>query len=406
MSIRLLGLLATATIIIAACGNSDTAVGTSEQPTPTTIESDTTTTGPTTTIEPGAEVPSALDDMDHPSFPEPLVDPDEIISGGPPPDGIPPIDGPSFVSVEEADEWLADEEPLLYLEMNDEVHAYPIQIMIWHEIVNDTVGGVPVTVTYCPLCNSAVSFRREVNGQVTTFGTSGRLYASALVMYDRATESLWTHFDGRAVVGALTGEKLEPISSPLLAWSDFKESFPDAKVLDRESTGHSRPYGQNPYAGYDNPDTQPFLFRGDVDDRAVAKQRVVGVSVDSASRAWSLDALREGSASATNDQVGGTPIVIFWKSGQSSALEGGQVDGGRDVGSVGVFSPVMDGQTLSFAVDGNTFVDEQTGSEWDITGLATSGKFEGTALEQIHHLDTFWFAWSTYQPETELVDDV
>lgn len=406
MSIRLLGLLATATIFIAACGDGGTVAETSEQPTATTVEPDTTTTAPATTIEPGAEVPSALDDMDHPSFPEPLVDPDQIISGGPPPDGIPPIDGPSFVSVEEADEWLADDEPVLYLEMNDEVHAYPIQIMIWHEIVNDTVGGVPVTVTYCPLCNSAVSFRREVNGQVTTFGTSGRLYASALVMYDRATESLWTHFDGRAVVGALTGEKLEPISSPLLAWSDFKETFPEAEVLDRESTGHDRPYGQNPYAGYDDPDTQPFLFRGDVDDRAAAKQRVVGVAVDSASRAWSLDALREGSASATNDQVGGTPIVIFWKGGQSSALEGGQVDGGRDVGSVGVFSPVVDGQTLSFTVDGDKFVDEQTGSEWDITGRATSGELEGTSLEQIHHLDTFWFAWSTYQPETELVEDV
>lgn len=406
MSIRLLSLLASAMLVIAACGDGDAVTETSDQPTATTVDSDTTTTNPPTTIEPGEDVPSALDDMEHPSFPEPLVDPDQIISGGPPPDGIPPIDGPSFVSVEEADEWLANEEPVLYLEMNDEVHAYPIQIMMWHEIVNDTVGGVPVTVTYCPLCNSAVSFRREVNGQVTTFGTSGRLYASALVMYDRATESLWTHFDGRAVVGALTGEKLEPISSPLLAWSDFKESFPDAEVLDRNSTGYDRPYGRNPYAGYDDPDTQPFLFRGDVDDRAAAKQRVVGVAVDSASRAWSLDALKEGSASATNDQVGETPIVIFWKGGQSSALEGGQVDGGRDVGSVGVFSPVVDGETLSFTVDGDTFVDEQTDSEWDITGQATSGELEGTSLEQIHHLDTFWFAWSTYQPETELVEDV
>jgi hypothetical protein len=299
---------------------------------------------------------------------------------------------------------MSAKEPVIYLEMNGEVHAYPIQILTWHEIVNDTVGDVPVTVTYCPLCNSAVSYKREVRGETTTFGTSGRLFASALVMYDRATESLWTHFDGRAVVGALTGDRLDPISSPLLGWSDFKASFPNAMVLDRNATGHSRPYGQNPYAGYDNPESQPFLFRGTVDDRAAAKQRVVGVAVDSAARAWSLDALSKGSATATNDEVGETPVVVFWKAGQASALESEQVNAGRDVGSAAVFSPVVDGDRLTFRVDGDVFVDEQTGSRWDITGTAIEGELSGTSLEQIHHLDTFWFAWSTYQPETDLVE--
>ncbi|MGH8916078.1 MAG: DUF3179 domain-containing protein, partial [Acidimicrobiia bacterium] len=337
-------------LLVVACGNGDTVTGTREVEPATTIETESTTPAPPATIEPGAEVASALDDMGDPSFPEPLIDPAEIISGGPPPDGIPPIDDPQFVSVEEAEEWIGTNEPVIYLELNDEVHAYPVQILIWHEIVNDTVGGVPVAVTYCPLCNSAVSYRREVAGQVTTFGTSGRLYASALVMYDRATESLWTHFDGRAVVGALTGERLEPISSPLLGWSDFKVAFPEARVLDRDSTGYSRPYGDNPYAGYDNPDTQPFLFRGAVDDRAAAKQRVVGVAIDGAARAWALDGLADGDASATNSEVGETPVVLFWKSGQASALESELVVSGRDVGSAAVFSPVVDGETLTFAV--------------------------------------------------------
>lgn len=388
-------------MVIAACGAGDTTGDT--EPPDTTSPATTSDTGSDSTIDPEDDVPSALDDMTDPAFPEPLIDPDEIISGGPPPDGIPSIEAPQFLTVEEADEWLEDEEPVIYLERNGEMHVYPVQILMWHEIVNDTVGGVPVAVTYCPLCNSAVSFQREVNGQVTTFGTSGRLYASALVMYDRATESLWTHFDGRAVVGVLTGERLEPISSPLVAWSDLKESNPEAMVLDRESTGYSRPYGQNPYAGYDDPDTAPFLFRGTVDDRAVAKQRVVGVATESASRAWALDGLMNGEATATNDQVGDTSVVVFWKSGQASALEAGRVDSGRDVGSVGVFSPIVDGETLTFTVEGDTFVDEQTSSQWDITGQATSGELAGTSLEQIHHLDTFWFAWSTYQPETELV---
>jgi len=401
---RILGLLTGTALLVAACGSGDTAPGTGELDPTTTIDSESTSTGPPATIEPGTAVASALDDIEDPSFPEPLVDPDEIISGGPPPDGIPPIDDPQFVSVEEADEWISTDEPVVYLEINDEVHAYPVQILMWHEIVNDTVGGIPVAVTYCPLCNSAVSYRREVAGQVTTFGTSGRLFASALVMYDRATESLWTHFDGRAVVGALTGHELEPISSPLIGWSDFKESFPEARVLDRDATGHSRPYGENPYVGYDNPDTQPFLFRGTVDDRAAAKQRVVGVVIDGAARAWALDGLADGDATATNSEVGESPVVVFWKGGQASALDSGLVNSGRDVGSAAVFSPVVDGDTLTFSVDDEGFVDDKTGSRWDITGTAVSGELAGTSLEQIHHLDTFWFAWSTYQPETDLVE--
>lgn len=404
MQMRMLGILTGTALLLTACGNGDGVSGTSQAETTTTIQVEATTIAPPPAIEPGAEVASALDDMEDPSFPEPLIDPAEIISGGPPPDGIPSIDEPQFVSIEEADEWIGTGEPVIYLEMNDEVHAYPVQILIWHEIVNDTVGGVPVAVTYCPLCNSAVSYRREVAGEVTTFGTSGRLYASALVMYDRATESLWTHFDGRAVVGALTGLKLEPISSPLIGWSDFKDSFPDATVLDRASTGYSRPYGENPYAGYDNPDTQPFLFRGAVDDRAAAKRRVVGVAIDGAARAWTLDGLTKGEASATNSGVGDTPVVVFWKAGQASALESELVVSGRDVGSAAVFSPLVDGSIFTFSVDGGEFVDDQTGSVWDITGSAVSGELAGTSLEQIHHLDTFWFAWSTYQPETDLVD--
>jgi hypothetical protein len=385
-------------ITLAACGSGATDEGDTDQ-VPTTA------TAADADAEPLPEgAASALDDMTDPSFPEPLVDPEQIISGGPPPDGIPSIDDPQFVTVDAADEWLGAEEPVIYLELNDEVHAYPVQILTWHEIVNDTVGGVPVTVTYCPLCNSAVSYRREIRGETTTFGTSGRLFASALVMYDRATESLWTHFDGRAVVGALTGDTLEPISSPLLGWSDFKETFPDAMVLDRNATGFNRRYGENPYAGYDNPDTQPFLFRGTVDERAVAKQRVVGVAVGSAARAWSLEALADGAASATNDELGETPVVIFWKAGQASALEEDLIVSGRDVGSVGVFSPVVDGEQLTFTVEDDAFVDEQTGSVWDITGTATEGELAGTSLDQIHHLDTFWFAWSTYQPETDLVE--
>lgn len=397
----LVGLLALA-LLVGACGSDGSEVTDTEaEP-----SSETTLSGPTTSADLGSlgEGGSALVNMDDPAFPPPLVDPAEIISGGPPPDGIPSIDDPQFVSVGDADEWLGSEEPVVYLEAGDQVRAYPVQILMWHEIVNDTVGDIPVAVTYCPLCNSAVSYRREIAGNVTTFGTSGRLFASALVMYDRATESLWTHYDGKAVVGVLTGQELEPIASPLLGWSDFKEAFPDALVLDRDATGFSRPYGENPYAGYDNPDTRPFLFTGDADDRAAEKQRVVGVAIDESATAWSLDALSQGNATATNGEVGDDPVVILWKAGQASALDAGQIVSGRDVGSVGVYSPVVNGEQLAFTVDGDTFVDEQTGSVWDITGRATAGELAGAQLEKIPHLDTFWFAWSTYQPGTDLIE--
>ncbi len=347
--------------------------------------------------------PSALDDMAHPALPVPLVEPSEIIPGGPPPDGIPSIDIPEFIPIAAADTWLADEEPVVYLEINGDVHAYPVQVLLWHEIVNDTVGGVPVAVTYCPLCNSAVSYERAVDGIETTFGTSGSLYASALVMYDRATESLWTHFDGRAVAGVLTGRKLEPISSPLLAWSTFKEAFPTGLVLDKAATGFAFPYGENPYVGYDNPESIPFLFRGTVDTRARAKERVIGVALGDAASAWTLDTISGGHATATNTTVGEEPVVILWQEGQVTALETQRLISGRDVGSVGVFRSIVDGSLLVFEAIGDRFVDTETGTEWDITGAAIAGPLAGERLERIHHLDTFWFAWSTYRPGTDLV---
>lgn len=348
---------------------------------------------------------SALDDMRDPAFPDPLIDPAEVLSGGPPPDGIPPVDNPFFVSVDEADVYLEDVEPVVVLEVDGDARAYPVQILMWHEIVNDEVGGIPVAVTYCPLCNSAVTYVREVDGTVTTFGTSGRLFNSALVMYDRLSETLWTHYDGRAVIGHFTGERLEPMASPLLAWADFKTAFPDGSVLDRERTGARRDYGRNPYAGYDDPDGTPFLFRGDADDRARLQQRIVGVEVDDVAAGWTLEAVSsEAGLAVTPGNVGATEIVIFWKAGQSTALESALIDEGRDVGSVGVFHTELDGQRLTFEERDGAFVDLETGSEWSITGRAVAGELAGAQLDQLPHVDSFWFAWSSYQPDTTLIE--
>jgi hypothetical protein len=401
-------------LLMAACGDAGSVAGESETATTEATTAETAPVPSTTVAEsdpadaPAVGVlpqgPSALETSSAPEFPAAVVDPDEIISGGPPPDGIPPIEEPVFLPVIDALERFDPAEAVVALEIDGDARAYPVQVMIWHEIVNDTVGGVPVSVTYCPLCNSAVTYERQIRGVETTFGTSGRLFSSALVMYDRATESLWTHFDGKAVVGLLAGEQLEAVPSPLMAWGDFAAAYPAGQVLDPDQTGFSRQYGRNPYVGYDDEATEPFLFRGAPDPRAASKLRVVGVATDDAATAFSLDLVSGGEANATNTTVGDTEIVIFWKSGQATALESEQIEGGRDVGSTAVFIPVVDGVELTFQAEGDTFVDAETGSTWNIAGEATAGPLAGARLEQLNHLDTFWFAWATYQPGTELVE--
>jgi len=159
------------------------------------------------------------------------IDYSELLSGGPPRDGIPSIDDPKFISVSEAADWLAPNEPVIALELNGDVRAYPLQILIWHEIVNDTVGGVPVIVTFCPLCNSAITFDRRLNGKVFEFGTSGLLRNSDLVMYDRTTESLWQQFTGEGIAGDMAGAQLSFYPSSIISFGDFRAAHPNGKVL-------------------------------------------------------------------------------------------------------------------------------------------------------------------------------
>ncbi len=403
---KLFALIGAVALVAAACSaaTGDTPAA-GDTPTSTTDGSAGTT--PTQVAATGSlpDGPSALDDRFNDAFPEPLIDPGLVISGGPPPDGIPPIDDPQFTSVAEADAWINDVEPVLVVDVDGDVRAYPIQIMMWHEIVNDTVGGVPLAVTYCPLCNSAITFSRTVRGVETTFGTSGSLYNANLVMYDRATESLWNQLDGRAVIGVLTGEVLDRVPSFTVSWADVKESRPDARVLDRERTGYRRDYGRNPYTGLDDPNGQPFLFNGEVDVRAKAMQNIVAMESPTDAVAWSLGALADASgATVTTGEFDGDPIVIFWQAGEASALDTSEIAEGRDVGTVGVFSPVVDGTELTFSVVDGAFVDDGTGSTWTILGEAVDGPLTGSRLEPVTFVRTFWFSWAAFRPDTELIE--
>lgn len=338
--------------------------------------------------------------LDTEAFPVSLVDRTRIVSGGPPPDGIPAIDDPVFERVVTVD-WLSDDEAVLSLEFDGVARAYPVRVMTWHEIVNDVVAGVPVTVTYCPLCNSAVAFERRLDGRALDFGTSGALYLSALVMYDRQTETLWTHFDGRAVVGTLAGAELQRVPVATVSWREFRTANPDGEVLSRD-TGHDRPYGRNRYVGYDQSDGPlTGFFTGDVDDRAQAMHRVIGVHGVDRDLAISTDLLRElGTIEA---EIDGRRITIWHEPGLASPLQNEQIDGGDDIGATGVFlTDGLDPGTFERTAEG--FVDDATGSTWNILGHAVEGPMSGHRLERVEHLDTFWFAWSSYRPGTELLD--
>ena len=254
----------------------------------------------------------------------------EFSSGGPGKDGIPSIDAPDFVAASEAD-FMEAREPVVQLELDGDARAYPLQILIWHEIVNDTVGGAPVAVTFCPLCNTTIVFDRRLDGRVLDFGTTGNLRNSDLVMYDRQTESWWQQLGGTAVVGELTGKKLQQLPASIVAWEDFERTHPEGTVLSR-NTGYSRSYGENPYSGYDSVDSPPFFPAANLDDdRLPPKERVVFIERGGEQVVVPFSALVD--ARSVEVEVGGQELEVIWRPGTRSALDSGSIRSGRDVGT-------------------------------------------------------------------------
>jgi hypothetical protein len=257
----------------------------------------------------------------------------EIKSGGPPKDGIPAIDAPRFERLRGGNStgWsgaLDDTEPVIALSIGDDARAYPLRVLIWHEIANDVVGGTPITVTYCPLCNAALVFERTVHHSVLDFGTTGKLRNSDLVMYDRQTESWWQQFTGEAIVGSMTGQRLRLIPSRLESFERFRRRFPDGQVLVPRDP-KARNYRRNPYVGYDAIGSKPFLFDGSPPDGIEPMERVVAVeTAPGRHEAWALALLRRRGVIHSAD------LLIQWQPGQASAFDKGSIAAGRDVGNV------------------------------------------------------------------------
>ncbi len=248
----------------------------------------------------------------------------EILSGGPPRDGIPALTDPDFVAASE-ETALAPREPVITVEIaGAPPRAYPIRYLMWHEIVNDTIAGTPLAITFCPLCNSALVFDRRAAGRTLSFGVTGKLRNSGMVMYDRETESWWQQALGRAIVGELTGTALTQVPSWMESWAAYRARRPAGLVM--AEPDHARRYGTNPYAGYDS-SARPFLYNGEMPPHGIPPLvRVVRVG----SRAWPLPRLAEA------ESIAEAGVILSWAEGQASALDTARIGEGREVGTIRV----------------------------------------------------------------------
>jgi hypothetical protein len=328
------------------------------------------------------------------------IDLRELMSGGPPKDGIPAILNPKFVGVDEAHAWLDDKEPVLMVEHGGEARAYPLQILIFHELANDQIGDLPILVSYCPLCNSAITFDRRIGGKMHSFGVSGMLRNSDMVMYDHQTDSLWQQLTGDALVGAHTGKQLTLISSQVVPWDRFAKNFPNAKVLSKQ-TGHARRYGTTPYGGYEfsNRLMFPVPTSRRVDVRPM--ERMLTLILAGKVRAYPFEHLRR--KKVTEGKIKDRPYVVFYEPTAVSTMDAREIADSRAVGSVGVFSPLVDGEKLKFQFKNGKTIDKGTKSSWDIFGKAIEGPLAGKQLDSIEHGVYYAFALLAFYPRAELV---
>ena len=274
---------------------------------------------------------------------------EEIIGGGPAKDGIPSIDHPKFVAPHDADSWIKDDEPGIAVSLDGVNRFYPYQILVWHEIVNDTIVRKRILVTYCPLCMTGYVFDPKVGGEVVEFGTSGKLWNSNLVMYDRKTDSLWSQLLGEAIGGEMTGVKLSLVASDQMEYGTWKKAYPNGEVLSRD-TGATRFYGRNPYGSYFS--VQDFsLSMVKVKDERISNDTLVfGVVVNDSAKAYPIDLVKK--RESIEDTFRGTTFTLSY-------------DKTLDV--VRVFKKLPDGKT-----------------------------------ERVNPFSSFWFAWAVTHPGTDL----
>ncbi len=314
-------------------------------------------------------------------IPTPVAGGDNLIQVLPP-DAIPAVVAPRF----EAPSWLSPSDKVLVVEVNGDARAYPVRILVWHEIVDDTAGGMPIAATYCPLCGTGIGYNRQVGGRVLTFHVSGKLLNNDLVMFDAETNSLWPQIRGEAVTGPMAGQALELIPLTTTTLDAFQASHPGGHVLARPRcdegipTGcgdapYQRSYSYNPYPGYDTDPRVPFPRPfGDDGASLGPKEVVLGVLVGRAAKAYPYRVL--ANETVVNDVLGAVAIVVTFVQGAGHAFEA---------------------EGRQFRVDTEGIMKDQDGGHWDMaTGLGPGGK-----LESVRAIPAYWFAWHDFYPESK-----
>lgn len=318
---------------------------------------------------------------------------------------------PEFISKDEGLKSFFAKEPIMYVEINGEAKAYSLNMLSVHEIANDTLGGVPILSTFCPLCNSGVVYDRRLTFKgkehLLEFEVSGMLRKSDMVMADKQTETWWQQLMGRAIVGELTGANLKVIPSLVISVEEFFTRFPNGKILsksagDEESQKH---YGQNFYKNYDAADGKPygrFFDPSSLDQRLAPMERIVDIRSLGEFKVYTFSKAKE--MGVINDEFNSKNIVVFYKPGLVSILDKKDIKQSKDIGTVTVFNSLLDGDVLIFRKEGELFIDNNTNSHWDITGRCIEGNLEGKELDIEPHGNHCAFAWFAFHPETEIYE--
>lgn len=325
-------------------------------------------------------------------------------------DAFPVFKDPKFLKRDQADTTYYAKEPVVSIEIDGKAKAYPLNILTFHELANDELSGIPILVSYCPLCNSAIVFDRRllVNGEDRTleFGVSGMLRNSDMIMWDTYTESWWQQFTGEAIVGQLTNKLLDILPSKVLSVEEFFNEYPKGQILAKsnpESETLITAYGKNPYEKYDDLKRESFRHWGAIDDRLPPTERVVHVDVDGYNKLYPWSTLQK--KGVINDEFHDEHFVIFYKDGVVSVLDESEIKESKDVGTAVVLAPWIDGRIVTFKKVGKDFIDDQTGSKWNFAGECIDGRLKGRKLELVVHGQHFAFAWLSFFPDSEIYSE-
>ncbi len=316
---------------------------------------------------------------------------------------------PKFIGKEKGLGEYFEREPVMAVEIDGSAKAYPLNVLSIHEIANDTISGVPVLATFCPLCNAGLVFDRRLNfdgkSYLLDFEVSGMLRKSDMVMADKQTESWWQQLLGKAIVGELAGAELELIPSLVVSVKEFFERYPGGKILSKDSGSLQarQAYGKNYYENYDNEDAKPygrFFDEKNLDHRLPPMERIVDIRSLGEFKVYPFSIASE--KGVINDEFNGKNVVLFYQAGVVSVLDKKEISESKDIGTVTVFNSVLDGEVLTFEKVDDKFSDTNTNSVWDITGRCVEGKLKGKQLEIEPHGNHFAFAWLAFHPDTKI----